>query len=252
MHQLRGLEDSLVLLIATADHNAGRWQLAPPWLECDSLLSLYRHCGQPPEHRATVPALIDPGASSDDKPELLGNESAQLVELLNTWPAAEGSPDLAPPHLEKEINRWQELLQTAVNDGVYRCGFARNQQAYEKASGELFNALAFVEKQLTNHGPWLCGEHLTIADVRLFPTLIRWEMVYAPLFGCSLEPLWAFPRLWHWRQEFFLLPGVSQTCDANAWRNDYFGALFPLHPSNIVPAGPDLSRLVNGVPPKIA
>ncbi|MFL0774314.1 MAG: glutathione S-transferase family protein, partial [Prochlorococcus sp.] len=65
MHQLRGLEGSLSVLVARADHNAGRWQLAPPWLGCDSLLALYRRCGTPPEHRATVPALVDPGADAE-------------------------------------------------------------------------------------------------------------------------------------------------------------------------------------------
>lgn len=248
MHQLRGLEGSLSVLVAKADHNAGRWQLSPPWLGCDSLLALYRRCGNPPEHRATVPALVDPGSDAQTKPRLLGNESAQLVEVLNHWPAAAGAPDLAPAKLKDELNHWQMLLQTAVNDGVYRCGFARSQQAYEQACSELFDALSQVEESLAKQGPWLCGDQLTIADVRLFPTLIRWEMVYSPLFGCSREPLWSLPNLWRWRQRFLALPGVAETCDGRAWREDYFGALFPLHPSGIVPAGPDLSKLVNAMP----
>ena len=81
--------------------------------------------------------------------------------------------------------------------------------------------------------------------MRLFPTLIRWELVYAPLFGCSRHPLWHYPHLWAWRKRFYALPGVADTCDGNAWRHDYFGALFPLNPGGIVPAGPDLSTLVN-------
>jgi putative glutathione S-transferase len=85
--------------------------------------------------------------------------------------------------------------------------------------------------------------------VVLFPTLIRWEMVYAPLFGCSRLPLWQLPALWHWRARFLALPGVADTCSADAWRRDYFGSLFPLHPSGIVPAGPDLATLVSAPPP---
>jgi putative glutathione S-transferase len=98
---------------------------------------------------------------------------------------------------------------------------------------------------LKHSGPWLCGEQITLADVRLFPTLIRWEMVYAPLFGCSERPLWQFPKLWDWRRRLYGQPGVQTSCDAKAWRHDYFGALFPLNPGGIVPTGPDLTTLVD-------
>ena len=150
--------------------------------------------------------------------------------------------------INEEIDRWQSLLQPAVNDGVYRCGFARTQAAYDRAETDLFKALQQVEQALQDGRSWLCGDELSLADVRLFPTLIRWEVVYAPLFGCSRQPLWQFPNLWRWRQRF-TLPGVDDTCDAKAWRQDYFGALFPLNPGGIVPAGPDLSTLVHaGIP----
>ncbi|WP_413744398.1 glutathione S-transferase C-terminal domain-containing protein [Synechococcus sp. MIT S9451] len=249
MHRLRQLEGTLTLLTAKADHRAGRWSLAPSWLGCDSLLALYRHCGTPPHHRATVPALVDPGNDADITPRLLGNDSAALSEALNHWPGGDGAMNLAPTDLLPAIERWQSLLQPAVNDGVYRCGFARTQQAYNEASAELFAALEQVEAALQSQGPWLCGEPLTIADVRLFPTLIRWELVYAPLFGCSARPLWMFPALWRWRQRFYALPGVANTCDGEAWRADYFGALFPLNPGGLVPAGPDLSALINAPEP---
>ena len=211
-----------------------------PWLGCDSLLELYRHCNAPPSHRATVPVLLDPM-----RKRILGNESAQLVELLNSWPGTSDLGDLAHSDLREAIQQWQTLLQPAVNDGVYRCGFARNQLAFDQAETDLFNALERVEKSLADKGPWLCGTSLTLADVRLFPTLIRWEAVYAPLFGCSRRPLWQFPHLWNWRRRFFNLPGVEGTCDAEAWRRDYYGALFPLNPSGIVPSAPELSTLVN-------
>ena len=81
---------------------------------------------------------------------------------------------------------------------------------------------------------------------RSFPTLIRLELVYAPLFGCSRRPLWQLPHLAAWRSRFFTLPGVEATCFPEAWRQDYFGALFPLNPSGIVPAGPPLASLVAG------
>ena len=123
-------------------------------------------------------------------------ESAQLVETMNSWPTYNDSSDFYPKELHDEIDKWQLFLQEPVNNGVYKCGFARNQRAYEKASENLFNSLNKIEKSLSIKGPWLCGEKLTLADIRLFPTIIRWEMVYQPLFGCSQEPLWSFPNLW--------------------------------------------------------
>ena len=244
VYQLRDLDDTLNLRMACADHRAGRWRLDPPWLSCNSLLELYQQCQAPPSHRATVPVLVDP-----QRKRILGNESAQLVELLNRWPSAQESKDFCPPELAETIERWQSLLQPSVNDGVYRCGFARNQTAYDRAESSLFEALEQLEHSLRETGPWLCGEQLTLADLRLFPTLIRWELVYAPLFGCSRKPLWHFPHLWNWRQRLYALPGVQETCDGEAWRRDYFGALFPLNPGGIIPAGPKLSTLVNSKAP---
>ena len=248
VHQLLGLQDSVTLLMATADHNAGRWALQPAWEGCDTLLALYQHCGAPPTYRATVPVLVDPKTRT-----LLGNDSAPLVELLNRWPHTDADThavnDLAPAESAETIEAWQRLLQPAVNDGVYRCGFARNQGAYDRAEADLFGALDSVEQSLKNQGPWLCGGSLSLADVRLFPTLIRWELVYAPLFGCSRRPLWDYPYLWDWRRRFYGLPGVADTCDGGAWQQDYFGALFPLNPGGIIPSGPDLSTLVNSTAP---
>ena len=247
--QLRDLHKNLNLIVAKVDKKAGRWAMEPSLLGCDSLLGLYKKCGQPPSHRATVPTIVDPGANNQSKPKLLGNESTQLIEVLNNWPTSKNAPDLAPKLLHKDIEKWQDLLQTSVNDGVYRCGFARTQSAYDKACDELFNALTKIEQSLEQKGPWLCGDQLTLADVRLFPTLIRWEVVYEPFFGCSKEPLWSFRKLWEWRQRFLALPQVLETCDSVAWRNDYFGALFPLRPSGIVPAGPNLVKMVNAKTP---
>tara|TARA_Y100001968_G_C19438502_1_gene761165 strand:+ start:1741 stop:2718 length:978 start_codon:yes stop_codon:yes gene_type:complete len=246
VYHLRGLDKTLNLLIAQANSNEGRWRIDPPFLKCKSLTALYKLCNCPPSNRATVPALIDPENDNTQHPQLLGNESAQLVEVLNQWPTqSKDAPDLAPKRLNEEILEWERLIQNRVNDGVYKCGFARNQNAYDKACNELFDGLTQIEKSLTKKGPWLCGEELTLADIRLFPTLIRWEIVYAPLFGCSKKSLKSFPSILDWRKKFFKIANVKDTCDSEAWRNDYYGALFPLRPSNIVPKGPNLENIVN-------
>jgi len=238
---LRRLGASITLVVVDPDPAEGRWRFAEPFGGCTTLIELYQRSGADPGQRATVPALY-----SRRQGRILVSESARLVELLNRWPAPDG-PDLEPGAQQEATLRWRELLQSDVNDGVYRCGFARTQAAYDRAEAALFGALAEADRVL-QESPWLAGAELSLADVVLFPTLIRLELVYAPLFGCSRLPLWQLPALWKWRQRFFHLPGVAATCWPEAWRRDYFGALFPLHPSGIIPAGPPLATLVESRP----
>lgn len=242
---LRGLEASIDLLVVDPDPAAGRWVFSAPFLDCASLQQLYALAGADPRARATVPVLVN----QQERRIVLG-ESARLIELLNQWPAAPQAPDLEPAAQRETIHAWRERLQHAVNDGVYRCGFARHQAAYDRAEQALFAVLEQAEAALA-HQPWLCGAGVSLADVQLFATLIRLELVYAPLFGVSRRPLWQFPALWAWRGRFWQLAGVAATCFPDAWRRDYFGALFPLHPSGIIPAGPGLATLV-GAPPAAA
>jgi glutathionyl-hydroquinone reductase len=244
---LRQLAGSVALLVAEPDPAAGRWRFSTAFEGCTTLAELYRRSGAERAARATVPALY-----SRSQGRILVNESARLIELLNRWPAPPGAPDLDPAAQQQATAAWRERLQHSVNDGVYRCGFARNQAAYDRAEGALFASLEDAETALAEPegGPWLSGPEPSLADVQLFPTLIRLELVYAPLFGVSRRPLWQLPALWRWRQRFYRLPGVAASCSPAAWRRDYFGALFPLHPSGIVPAGPELATLV-GEPPAL-
>ncbi|MEB3260194.1 MAG: glutathione S-transferase C-terminal domain-containing protein [Cyanobacteriota bacterium] len=247
---LRGLESSLRLLVVEPDPAAGRWRFPEPFLGCGSLAELYRRAGGNRQARATVPLLVDLQSGA-----ILLNESARVIELLNRWPAAADAPDLAPAAALESLQAWRERFQEAVNDGVYRCGFARGQGAYDEALTDLFAALEAADEALAEAErqgrSWLCtAEGPSLAEVVLFPTLIRWEMVYEPLFGCRQRPLWQLKALWRWRCRVFNLPGVAATCCAETWRRDYFGALFPLHPSGLIPGGPDLATLVNSTPPE--
>ena len=258
VHSLRGLAATIELVVVDPDPRAGRWRFAAAFEGCQTLAELYRRSGAPRGTRATVPVLW-----SRSQGRIVVGESARLIELLDHWP----SPlplQLAPPERLEAINHWRQRLQGAVNDGVYRCGFARNQAAYDEAETAFWQTLEAVEQalqdgrdaetpenrdQVGGDGPWLCGGSApSLADVQLFPTLVRLELVYGPLFGVSRRPLWQLPALWDWRRRFFALPGVAATCFPEAWRRDYFGALFPLHPSGIIPAGPDLASLLNATP----
>ncbi|MDA0717860.1 MAG: glutathione S-transferase C-terminal domain-containing protein, partial [Cyanobacteria bacterium] len=238
---LRQLGSSINLVVVDPDPAEGRWRFAEPFEGCTSLMELYQQSGANPGQRATVPALY-----SRAERRILVAESARLIELLNRWPAPVGT-DLEPHNQQETTEKWRARLQGDVNDGVYRCGFARTQAAYDRAEATLFAALKDANAAL-EQSPWLSGAQLSLADIGLFPTLIRLELVYAPLFACSRLPLWQLPALWDWRRRLYDLPGVAETCFPDAWRSDYYGALFPLNPSGIIPAGPPLATLVQGRP----
>tara|TARA_B100000579_G_scaffold411760_1_gene402837 strand:- start:612 stop:1586 length:975 start_codon:yes stop_codon:yes gene_type:complete len=245
MHEIKGLKATINLNIAQVNSSSGRWIFEPNLKGCKTLLDLYKKCNVLKIKRATVPMLFDPGKDTKSKFRLINNESAELVEILNNWPSNSNSIDLNPVVLNEKIIYWQNLIQENINNGVYKCGFARNQIAYEKASEGLFATLGIIEESLKTNGPWLCGSDLTIADIRLFPTLIRWEAVYEPLFKCSKRPISSFLNIIKWRKTIFNLYNIKKTCNADIWRKDYFGALFPLNPSCIIPKGESISKIVN-------
>ncbi|MEM9769529.1 MAG: glutathione S-transferase C-terminal domain-containing protein, partial [Cyanobacteria bacterium P01_D01_bin.71] len=126
----------------------------------------------------------------------------------------------------------------AVNNGVYRCGFARTQDAYEAACTLLFETLDDIDQHLATQR-YLAGDRLTLADVRLFTTLFRFDAVYHGLFKCDRHRLRDYPHLWPYARDLYQQPGVADTCDLNSIRRDYYGNLFPLNPGGIIPLGPD-------------
>tara|TARA_Y100001968_G_scaffold328448_1_gene375603 strand:+ start:107 stop:1087 length:981 start_codon:yes stop_codon:yes gene_type:complete len=245
IYEIKGLKKSINLHIAKVDNAGGRWILDPPIQGCNTLQKLYMKCGSHQSTRATVPILFDPGNGTKSKLKVINNESAELTEILNNWPICDRKIDLNPSESKSQVMNWQNLIQENINNGVYKCGFARNQKAYEKASENLFMSLSKIEQYLQSNGPWLCGKNLTIADIRLFPTMIRWESVYEPLFKCTKKQIASFPNIIKWRKNIYNLYNIKNTCDSDAWRKDYFGALFPLNPSCIIPKGESIGNIVN-------
>ena len=129
-----------------------------------------------------------------------------------------------------------------MNNGVYRCGFAQTQVAYDLAHHELFDTLDRINDLLATQN-YLCGELLTLADVRLFTTLIRFDLVYYSLFKCNRRQIRDYPHLLTYLQKIYQLPEVAATCNFPTILADYYGNLFPLNPGGIIPQLPDLSYL---------
>ena len=172
----------------------------------------------------------------------MSNESSQIIRLLNSIKSESEYQTLSIIDCDQKL---LDLINNSINDGVYKCGFARNNAAYEKASKNLFAAINEIENLLQkNKGDWIFGEELTYADIYLFPTLIRWELIYSKLFKCTEQELSSFEKIIEWRLKFFKLSNVSKTCYGNEWKKDYYKALFPLNPNQVIPVLPSLEEIM--------
>lgn len=181
--------------------------------------------------RVTVPVLWDRKSE-----QVVSNESADLVRMLNAaYP--ERGPDLYPEGLRDAIDGWNELIHRDVNNGVYKAGFAETQQAYEAAAWAVFEALDRIEAQL-RETPFLAGERFTEADLRLFPTLARFDVAYHTAFKCNLYRLSDYPQLWDYARAIYQSPGVAETVAFDIYKRGYFSPSEKRNPLGIVPIGP--------------
>ncbi len=184
--------------------------------------------------RVTVPVLWD-----KQRKRIVSNESAEIIRMFNSaFDGLTGNDlDLYPTPLQGEIDALNERIYPAVNNGVYRAGFATSQEAYEEAFVTLFEELDCLEKRLGERR-YLTGEYLTEADIRLFTTLIRFDAVYHGHFKCNLRRLADYPKLSGWLRELYQLPGVAGTVNFQHIKNHYYGSHRTINPTGIVPLGP--------------
>ncbi|MBE9139154.1 glutathione S-transferase C-terminal domain-containing protein [Nodosilinea sp. LEGE 07088] len=235
---LKGLEGAIALVPVIPSPDEGCWVFETSFRGCRTLPELYRQVGS--TGRATVPALWDTQTAS-----IVNNESADIIVILNQafdeW-ATQPEVNLYPDALKADIDRWNDRTYQAVNNGVYRCGFAQTQAAYDRAVTELFETLDAIDQALAQT-PFLCGDAVTLADVRLFTTLFRFDVVYYSLFKCNRRRIRDYAHLGPYLRRLYQLPGVAETCDLEAVKRDYYGNLFPLNPGGIIPTGPDLDYL---------
>lgn len=184
--------------------------------------------------RWTVPVLWDSKSGT-----IVNNESREIMRMMTTeLSRLSGSHvDLFPTALRARIDETIDWLYDAVNDAVYRVGFARSQAAYDEAVEALFRGLHAAEHRLAEHR-FLCADTLTEADICLFVTLLRFEPVYAILFKCTTRPLCDYPNLSAFLRDVFQIPGVASTCDIVHIKEHYYRSHPELNPRRIVPDGP--------------
>ncbi|NBB09649.1 glutathione S-transferase family protein [Pseudomonas sp. SLFW] len=184
--------------------------------------------------RVTVPVLWDKKLQ-----RIVSNESSEIIRMFNSaFDDLTGNRlDLYPESLRPEINRLNDAIYPAVNNGVYRAGFATTQKAYEQAFDEVFAELDVLEN-LLGEKRYLAGEYLTEADVRLFTTLIRFDAVYHGHFKCNLRRIADYPNLSNWLRELHQWPGIAETVDFVHIKHHYYASHATINPTGVVPKGP--------------
>lgn len=188
--------------------------------------------------RVTVPTLWDKRRRT-----IVNNESADIIRMLNTefdeW--GDRTVDLYPAELRAEIDEVNRRVYDDVNNGVYRCGFAKSQAAYEQAFHSLFGTLDWLDQYLDSRR-YLCGDRLTEADWRLYVTLVRFDIAYYSNFKCNRQHLYEYPNLSNYLRELYQWPGVAEVTDFEAIKRVYF-SIKEVNPSGLIPIGPRDLRL---------
>lgn len=189
--------------------------------------------------RVTVPTLWD-----REKKTIVSNESSEIIRMLNSefneW--GDASLDLYPEAHRAEIDTLNDRIYETINNGVYRCGFAKTQEAYEEYIHPMFETLDFLEDRLSKQR-YLVADYPTEADWRLFVTMIRFDFVYFSHFKCNIRRIQDYPNLWNYTLELYQTPGVSDVVDIAGIKKGYYGGQSNVNPTGIVPIGPaiDLS-----------
>ncbi len=240
-HRLLGLESAMSVAVAGPLHDASSWNfhLDPDGL--DPVLGIHKlqeaFLNRYPDYDRgiTVPAIVD-----IESVTVVTNDFAQIeADLSSTWTKHHraGAPDLWPDHHLDEMAEVNDLVFHDINNGVYKCGFAGEQGAYDEAYDALWARLDWLEERLTNRR-YLVGDTITQCDIRLWPTLVRFDAVYHNHFKCNRNKLLEMPALWAYSRDLFQTPGFGDTIDFAQIKAHYYGVHTGLNPSRVIPKGP--------------
>lgn len=243
MRALKGMQNLVSLSVVhwrMLDHGwtfeNGPGVVSDPVLGAEYLYQIYLAADASYTGRVTTPVLWD-----RQNRTIVNNESAEIIRMFNSaFDEAGARPgDHYPADLRDEIDALNERIYATVNDGVYKAGFATTQSAYEDAVGPLFDTLDWLEARLSQRR-YLCGERMTEADIRLIPTLLRFDLVYYSHFKCNARRIADYPNLSGYAREIYQMPGVAATFDAVHVKGHYYESHRTLNPSGIVPVGPEI------------
>eukprot|EP01119_Soliformovum_irregulare_P013372 TRINITY_DN3545_c1_g1_i1.p1 TRINITY_DN3545_c1_g1~~TRINITY_DN3545_c1_g1_i1.p1 ORF type:complete len:312 (+),score=107.93 TRINITY_DN3545_c1_g1_i1:70-1005(+) len=185
----------------------------------------------------TVPVLWDKKKST-----IVNNESSEIIRMLNAEfndLAKNPQLDLYPEALRPKIDEVNAWVYDGINNGVYKCGFAQKQEAFDQAYANLFSAMDRVEDILSS-SRYLAGNQFTEADVRLFQTLIRHDLVYHTHFKCNKARIVDYPNMWEYVKEIYQMPGIKDVVNFDHIKKHYYASHRHINPFGIIPSGPTL------------
>ncbi|GEQ32536.1 glutathione S-transferase family protein [Marinilactibacillus psychrotolerans] len=243
MRSLKGLEDLISLSVVNTLMGEHGWTFDPeegvipdPVMDAEYLYEIYKKVEPEYSGHVTVPVLYD---LKQDK--IVNNESADIIRMLNSAFDEAGANDrnYLPKELISEIDKINDKVYGAINNGVYKAGFATSQEVYEKEVTKLFDALDEIEERLED-SRFLVGDQITEADWRLFTTLIRFDSAYHGHFKCNIRRIVDYKNLWRYTRELYNEPGVKKTVDFNHIKKHYYRSHKQINPNGIVPKGPKL------------
>lgn len=244
VRKLKGLEDCLSFDVVHSFLGTEGWRFDSDEAGAtgdrvnrfERLRQAYLHTAENYAGAITVPVLWDRKGR-----QVVNNESSEIIVMLNDQfqdYAKHSSVDLNPEGLRAEMAEVDAWIYETVNNGVYRCGFARSQSAYGQAATRLFDSLSRLEGLLSDRR-YLCGNQLTLSDIRLFTTLVRFDAVYHTHFKCNLRRIVDYPNLWGYTRDIYSLPGVAETTNMQHIRDHYYKSHLSINPYGIVPIGPE-------------
>lgn len=241
---LKGLEDIITVSVVHPLLESDGWSFSGdyPGATGDSINNLaylreaYLMAAQDFNGAITVPVLWDKRRHT-----IVNNESSEIIRMLNSAfdQYTDSKADYYPDYLRAEIDAINDVVYENINNGVYRAGFATTQSAYERAYDRLFETLDNLEQRLLTQR-YLVGHQLTEADLRLFPTLVRFDAVYYSHFKTNKKRLIDYPNLWAYTREIFQMHGVAETVNMDHIKFHYYNSHRSINPSGIVPKGPDI------------
>mgnify|MGYP002762017948 CR=1 FL=1 len=240
---LKGLEDAISVDVVDPYRGEDGWQFTPEKEGCtadtvngsDYLREVYQAADGDVTGRVTVPVLWD-----KQEETIVNNESEEIIRMLDTefGDVATRDVDLYPEGYQEEVDRVIEAIYEPINNGVYRCGFADSQAAYDEAAEELFSALDHWDSVLADQR-YLAGDRLTEADICMFTTLVRFDEVYHTHFMCNHKLIREYDNLWPYLRDLYQTPGVGETVDIDHITEHYYTTHPDVSPKRIVPTGPD-------------
>jgi putative glutathione S-transferase len=243
VRKLKGLDDVIPLTVVDPFMGEFGWSFGGQSFEeghpahgLEHLHQLYQRADERYTGRVTVPVLWDTRTGT-----IVNNESSEIIRMFDAefGAFASGPFEFYPEALRAEIDEINDYVYPRVNDGVYRCGFATTQEAYEEAFHSLFEALDSLDERLGRQR-YLVGDQITEADVRLFTTLVRFDPVYVGHFKCNQRRIADYPHLSGYLRELHQLPGVAETVDFTHIKRHYYESHETINPTGIVPLGPAL------------